>query len=61
MEHILMPKELTAENGAKYLLNGEFKESITVDCPECDGTGEEPNTENSCDECDGMGEIVTNN
>ena len=30
-------------------------------CEECDGTGEEPNTENSCDECDGMGEIIINN
>ncbi len=32
-----MPPELTAENGAKSLLNGEFKESIEVDNPEyCD-------------------------
>jgi DnaJ-class molecular chaperone len=29
-------------------------------CLECDGTGEEPNTENTCDECDGTGEIVIN-
>jgi DnaJ-class molecular chaperone len=32
----------------------------SVPCLECDGTGEEPNTENTCDECDGTGEIVIN-
>jgi DnaJ-class molecular chaperone len=31
-----------------------------IQCLECDGTGEEPNTENTCDECDGTGEIVIN-
>ena len=31
---VLMPKELTAENGAKALLIGEFKESIMVENPE---------------------------
>lgn len=37
-----MPKELTAENGAKALLSGEFNEVITVEnpsiceCGECD-------------------------
>lgn len=30
----------------------------SVPCLECDGTGEEPNTENTCDECDGTGEII---
>ena len=30
----------------------------SVSCLECDGTGEEPNTENTCDECDGTGEII---
>ena len=29
-----------------------------IQCLECDGTGEEHNTENTCDECDGTGEIV---
>ncbi len=32
---ILMPKALTAENGAKALLICEFEEEITVTCPEC--------------------------
>jgi len=30
-------------------------------CLECEGTGEETNTENTCDECEGTGEIVINN
>lgn len=44
---ILMPKKLTAENGAKHLLIGEFFEQIErtcfcdndCDCEICGGTG----------------------
>lgn len=36
-ETVIMPKTLTAENGAKKLLIGEFKESITVPCYSCTG------------------------
>jgi DnaJ-class molecular chaperone len=32
-----------------------------VTCLECDGTGEEPNTENTCNECEGFGEFIINN
>jgi len=42
-----LPLELTAENGAKYLLLGEFNETVTYDCSECHGDG--------CDECDNEG------
>ena len=45
--HFLMPKSLTAENGAKAALMGEFHEIIKLDCHECHGEG--------CDECDGVG------
>ena len=50
-DRVLMPKELTAENGAKSLLIGEFFEIIEVeclaygdichdeDCKDCGGTG----------------------
>ena len=50
-DKILMPKELTAENGAKSLMMGEFFEEIVLDCTECDGSdlGDE------CDYCDGSG------
>ncbi len=51
-EKILMPKELTAENGAKGLLSGEFKEGFTIACPHCYSDSDE-----DCEECGGMGEI----
>ena len=35
----VMPRELTAENGAKALLIGEFHEVIDVTCSNCDGDG----------------------
>lgn len=38
---ISLPKELTAENGAKYLLSGEFSESEEIMCPECLGNWDE--------------------
>ena len=46
---ILMPRELTAENGAKAILIGEFSETIELRCPECDGDDKE------CDICHGDG------
>ena len=44
---VLMPRELTAENGAKALLIGEFFEEIEVYNPDYCGCGEE-----DCPECD---------
>jgi len=49
---VLMPNELTAENDAKFLLSGEFSESIEVICPECNGDDSE-----DCDECFSAGTI----
>lgn len=49
---VLMPKELTAENGAKALLIGEFKEQITLHCPECEDVG----GADDCHICQGAGE-----
>lgn len=34
-DKILMPKELTSENGAKYLMMGEFTMPVIYDCSEC--------------------------
>ncbi|MDY7554269.1 hypothetical protein RGV59_26320 [Pseudomonas sp. FG1] len=51
--YCIMPRQLTAENGAKSLLLGEFKLLITKECPECCEL-EEP-TE-GCSICDGEGE-----
>lgn len=41
---------LTAENGAKGVLSGEFSETQFVNCPECFGDDE-------CETCDGSGRI----
>lgn len=51
--YCLMPTRLTAENGAKALLLGEFKLEVTSDCPECRDL-EEPLE--GCEVCDGEGE-----
>lgn len=51
--YCVMPRRLTAENGAKALLLGEFSVRVTQDCPECvdlDEPGEH------CEICDGEGE-----
>jgi DnaJ-class molecular chaperone len=58
-----MPRELTAENGAKAALMGDFSEIITLQCHECDGTGyydhdtheNSGNYENVCEHCIGAG------
>jgi hypothetical protein len=51
--YCIMPRQLTAENGAKALLLGEFKLLATMECPECCEL-DEP-TE-GCSICDGEGE-----
>ncbi|MBT9236835.1 hypothetical protein KKQ11_13415 [Pseudomonas sp. MG-2] len=52
--YCLMPKRLTAENGAKSLLLGEFKLEVTQECPECRELDEPVE---GCDICDGEGEF----
>lgn len=49
-KYLLMPSELTAENGAKAALMGEFKEKYSISCPECFG-------DDDCETCDGSGRI----
>ena len=46
----LMPRKLTAENGAKGALSGEFLETKYISCPECFG-------DDDCESCDGSGRI----
>jgi len=48
--YALVPIRLTAENGAKELLSGEFSETKFISCPECFGDDE-------CETCDGSGRI----
>lgn len=47
--YCIMPLTLTAANGAKGALSGEFKVSRTVRCHECGGEG--------CDDCSDAGEF----
>ena len=60
-EMILMPRELTAENGAKWLLMGEFKEVVTVPCSECEGAHEDICEDDDdaeiCEMCGGAGDV----
>ncbi|MFV0926517.1 hypothetical protein [Pseudomonas palmensis] len=53
--YCLMPRRLTAENGAKALLLGEFKLEVIRECPECIDL-EEP--AEGCEICDGEGEYA---
>lgn len=46
--YVMVPMRLTAENGAKGSLSGEFSETKFVNCPECFGDDE-------CETCDGSG------
>ena len=57
---ILMPKNLTAENGAKELLSGELKESVILMCEVCDGNGEVyiNDIAEICDYCSGAGDYA---
>ncbi|MCZ3534391.1 hypothetical protein LRS35_25065 [Klebsiella variicola] len=48
--YVMVPMRLTAENGAKGALSGEFSETKFANCPECFGDDE-------CETCDGSGRI----
>lgn len=48
--YVLVPNRLTAENGAKGELSGEFSETKFINCPECFG-------EDECETCDGSGRL----
>ena len=54
MGEIIMPTELTAENGAKHVFIGEFHENISLICPECLENGEY----DECYVCAGYGEYT---
>ncbi|HDY7201345.1 TPA: hypothetical protein RRE62_003364 [Klebsiella pneumoniae] len=48
--YVMVPMRLTAENGAKGALSGEFSETKFINCPESCG-------DNECETCDGSGKI----
>ncbi|QBC44426.1 hypothetical protein [Iodobacter fluviatilis] len=51
----ILPLALTAGNGAKYLLSGEFKE-IYEDACECQAFDDE-DSDDECEMCGGYGEV----
>lgn len=55
---VMMPRELTAENGAKALLIGEFHEAIYVTCPDCDGGEYQEIESDQCGTCNDEGSIA---
>lgn len=59
MDTVMMPRELTAENGAKKLMSGEFTATTVIQCRECGGDGyqyHERADDIDCDNCNGTGE-----
>lgn len=55
---VMMPRELTAENGAKELLSGEFYSEIVVDCPDCGISEFDDSEDMECDYCHGAGTVT---
>lgn len=51
---VLMPRELTYENGAKDLLIGEFSQRLPITCPECTDLGD---ILDDCPNCNGTGTV----
>lgn len=58
-ETVMMPRELTAENGAKELFIGEFFSEIVQECPDCEGEGwEDEESGEECYTCQGGGNVT---
>ncbi len=65
-DHAVLPLRLTAENGAKGLMIGEFFVSTRVVCDACEGTGDHPerrataakDVDEDCPDCAGEGWTV---
>lgn len=58
-ETVMMPRELTDENGAKYLLSGSFYSEVVQECPDCEGDGwEDEESGEECYTCKGGGTVT---
>jgi hypothetical protein len=53
-KYVRVPTRLTAENGAKGALSGEFKETIDISCTSCPSGGD--GYDESCEVCHGYGD-----
>lgn len=61
LDMVLLPRALTAENGAKALLIGEFFEEHEYACPICGGVGgliERDEDEDLCELCQDTGGVT---
>jgi len=56
IDGVWVPKKLTAENGAKKALYGEFEETVVMDCDGCEGAGHIH--DEICEECNGAGQYT---
>lgn len=59
-DDVMMPRTLTAANGAKLALIGEFGVKTKVECPVCGGCGMDEDDElgaRQCYVCDGEGYV----
>jgi len=54
-EYVLMPKSLTAENGAKYMFSGEFFEDVEMPCVSCFDSDD---IDEECGICGGEGSFT---
>lgn len=53
---VMMPRELTAENGAKGVLIGEFSVGDFIECGRCDnGDASTDDEYEECEFCEGQG------
>ena len=57
---VLVPAELTAENGAKAALMGEFSVPFPVRCPDCDGGEYVELPTDYCGTCNNTGQVNHN-
>lgn len=58
--YALVPTNLTAENGARLALSGEFFVEVGCVCTGCDGQGygESDSEDDECEACQGTGEVA---
>jgi len=54
---VMMPRELTAENGAKALLMGEFYSELVIYCPDC-GVDSGIEDDEICETCSDSGTVT---
>jgi len=56
---VMMPRTLTAENGVKAAMLGEFYSEVEQECPDCDGDGwEDEESGEECYLCKGAGTVT---